>query len=268
MDQEAHMKIFPLVRGFILLAAALLWLTACQPNEEDASDSTEAAPPPQTESAFQVEQTTSINRNLLLDPAKTEDPDSFTVSQNLYEGLVALDAAGQIQPGIAFSWVISDDQLDYIFEIRQNAAFSDGAPITTIAIEENFNRWLDPQSPLRGDGKYPTWLKLFLAFHGEKGADGRELSQVDGVQVVDNNAFIIHLNRVEPNLLAYLAEPAFAILSPAALSANPAYGTRQSTIVSSGAYVITSWTDEGMTLSPNPQYWNSAERQKINYIWK
>lgn len=264
------MKKISIARGFICLTAILLVLTACGPKEQtDASESsTEAAPLPQAVATVQEQTATAINRDLLLDPAKTEDPDSLLVSRNLYEGLVTLDASGTVQPGIARSWVISDDSLSYIFEIRPNAAFSDGTLITTQNLEENFNRWFDPQSPLHGDGVYPTWLNLFLAFNGARGADDRAISQVDGVQVVDINTFIIHLNRPEPNLLTYLTEPAFSILSPAALSANPAYGTRQTTIISSGPYVVTSWTDEGMVLSSNPQYWDPAERENINYSWK
>ncbi len=256
-----------ITQGFILLAAAMLLLTACGPKETDASTVTDPTQPPPADATVQVETTIVINKNITLDPAKTEDSDSLLVSRNLYEGLVTLGADGTIQPGIAFSWVISDDELDYIFELRSDAAFSDGSLITVEVIEQNFNRWFEPQNPLHGDGNYPTWLKLFLAFNGERDANNRQKSQVDGVQIVDNNTFIVHLNRPEPELLTYLTEPAFTILSSASLN-NPAYGTREGTIISSGQYVITDWTDEGMTLSPNPQYWKSVEDGDLKYIFK
>lgn len=254
-------------RGSLLLIAALLLLSACGPEESGDTEATKTAPQPQTDASVQIENSLAVSREIRLDPAKTEDPDSLLVSQYLYEGLVTLGDDGTIQPGIATSWVVSDDQLDYIFELRPNNVFSDGSPITIEAVEQNFNRWFDPQNPLHGDGVYPTWLRLFLAFNGERDANKRPVSQMDGVQIVDRNTFIVHLNRLEPNLLNYLAEPAFSILSPTALE-TPGYGSRESSIISSGQYAVTAWTDEGMTLSPNPQYWKPIEGGEQKFTWK
>ncbi|MEN9563200.1 MAG: hypothetical protein RIR73_1444 [Chloroflexota bacterium] len=251
----------------LLLLSALFLLSACGPQETGDAETDESAKVPQADASVQIENSTAISRDILLDPAKTENADSLLLSRSLYEGLVTLDANGTVQPGIAESWVISDDELDYIFKLRPNYVFSDGSPVTIEAVEQNFNRWFDPQSSLHGDGNFPTWLKLFLAFRGERDGNKRPVSQIDGVQIVDRNTFIIHLNRPEPNLLNYLTEPAFAILSPVALE-NPAYGTQDSTIISSGQYVITSWTDEGMTLSPNPQYWKPVEGGEQKFTWK
>ncbi|HMZ06740.1 MAG TPA: ABC transporter substrate-binding protein [Anaerolineales bacterium] len=255
---------FRVVAIFLL---SILLLTACQPTE---TASTETPEPAQTEEAIPPTQSAepiAITQEILLDPAKTEDPDSLLVAKYLYEGLVKLDENGQVQPGIARSWIISDDKLDYIFEIRPDAKFSDGSSITVNSIAENFNRWFDPQHPLHKDGNFPNWLNVFLAFNGERDAENRAISQVDGVQAVDLNTFMIHLNRPEPELLQYLAQPAFAILNPTVLE-NSNYGTKDSLIVSSGAYQVSSWTDAGLTLSPNPNYWNVSETGEINFVWK
>ncbi len=255
--------------GLPLLLSTTLFLAACGPKDnEGGSGGAESDPiAPMAEATIEVQNVMVVSRDLLLDPAKTADEDSLLVSSYLYEGLVTVDAQGNIQPGIAESWTISDDQLDYIFEINPAARFSDGSRITVDAIADNFNRWFEPTSPYHGDGNFPGWLNRFFAFNGERGTDDRAISQVDGVQKVDANTFIVHLNRLEPQLLTYLAEPAFAILPASALE-NPSYGTRQSTIISSGGYVITSWTDEGMTLTPNPQYWNVTAEDEVLIVWK
>lgn len=256
---------YKLLTALIIL---LMFITGCAPKGDDASDSTPQ--PDSTSSANttpEVGQPMSINKDITLDPAQTADSDSLRVSQYIYEGLVRLDENGEIQPAIAESWIISDDQLDYIFEIRPNAKFSDGSPITTDVIVDNFNRWFDPQSPLHGDGNYPTWLKIFLAFNGERDAENRAKSLVDGIQKVDENTVLIHLSRPVPNMLEYVANPAFAILHPNSLSANE-YGTKDSNIISSGAYIVSSWTDEGLTLSPNPEYWNLGNEEEITFTWK
>ena len=255
--------------GLPILLSTVLFIAACGPKDDpQGAGGAESTPiVVVAEATIEVQNVMAVKRDISLDPAKTTDEDSLLVSRYLYEGLVTVDAEGNVQPGIAESWTISDDELDYIFEINPKARFSDGSRITVDDITNNFNRWFDPKSPYHGDGNFPNWLNRFLAFNGERGADDIPVSQVDGVQKVDTNTFIVHLNRLEPQLLTYLAEPAFAILSPSALE-NPSYGTRQSTIISSGAYVITSWTDEGMTLTPNPQYWNTAAEGELKFIWK
>ena len=253
-----------------ILVSLLILLAACGPKNETETASTEVTSQQtdQANTSVQVETSTKIDgSNLFLDPAKTEDSNSLLVSGYLYEGLVKSDTDGQVVPALALSWVISDDELDYIFDIRQNAKFSDGSPITVDAIVANFNRWFEPENPLHGDGNYPSWLKLFHAFNGERDANDRAISQVDGIQKVDTNTMLIHLSRQEPELLKYLTQPAFAILSPSVLESS-AYGTRQSTIISSGPYVVTSWTEEELKLSPNPQYWDPKTTDVMNFILK
>jgi ABC-type transport system substrate-binding protein len=266
-----------LLRSSFVLLASLVFLTGCQPQGEAlptatsqpilATDQPTQAPPPPTAQPTQADHSIAISANLLLDPALAQDADSLKVSQYLYAGLVRLDADGKVQPALAESWVISDDQLDYIFKLRPTAAFSDGTYITPDIVVANFNRWFDPQSSLRGSGEYASWQRIFLGFHGEKGADDRPKSFVDGIQKVDLNTVLVHLNRLEPNTLTYLADPAFAILKPEALAAKD-YGTKNTPVVSSGAYVVSSWTEAGLTLSPNPKYWETAPQGDLKFIWK
>ena len=260
-------KKFPTLKILASLIAAVLFLTGCQPKSTET-------PLPDGPEITATEQVTlpkpgepfAISQDITIDPAVTEDIDSLLVSRYLYEGLVRLDDNGDVQPGLASSWIISDDQLDYIFTIRPNAQFSDGTPITTDIIVDNFNRWFDPQSPLHGDGNYPSWKAIFLGFNGERDAENKAVSQVDGVQKVDQNLVIVHLNRPVPELLQYLASPAFSILSVDALSSGN-YDMRDNSVITSGPYLIASWTDSGLTLAPSKSYWNPAEGN-IEFIWK
>jgi len=256
------------IPAFLLIC--LFLLTACQPK----TIVTDEPNPPPTQAPVAATSPTLtdnpnvVSANITLDPALTQDVDSLKVSRYLYEGLVSLDSSGKVQPALAESWVVSDDQLDYIFTLRGNAVFSDGTPITPDIVADNFNRWFDPQNSLHGKGNYATWQNIFQGFHGEKSADKRPKSQVDGIQKVDFNTVLIHLNRLEPKMLTYLADPAFAILKTDALAADSKYGGRNSKIISSGPYVISSWTDAGLTLSPNPKYWGTAPQGDLKFVWR
>jgi ABC-type transport system substrate-binding protein len=256
-------------RILIFLSACLFLLAGCQP-QSVVTEEPSLPPPTQAPAAAAspapVESPDVISSNITLDPALTQDADSLKVCKYLYEGLVRLDASGNPQPALAESWVISDDQLDYIFKLRGNAAFSDGTSITPDIVADNFNRWFDPQSPLHGNGNYATWQSIFQGFHGEKGADKRPKSTVDGIQKVDFNTVLIHLNRLEPKMLTYLADPAFAILKTDALVAG--YGERNSTFISSGPYIVSSWSDAGLTLGPNPKYWGTAPQGDLKFTWR
>jgi peptide/nickel transport system substrate-binding protein len=249
-------------RLVILMLAGLFFLAACQPPATAAPGTgTTTAPTSQPEGLAPAPgatgDTNAISAAILLDPALAEDADSLKICQYLYDGLVRLDANGKAQPALAASWVISDDQLDYIFTIRPAAVFSDGTPITPDVVVDNFNRWFDPVSSQRADRDFLAWKNIFLGFDGEKGTDGRPLSPVDGIQKVDNNTVLIHLNRPVPELLTDLANPAFAVLSPAAFAEN-GYGSYPTPVVASGPYIVSSWTETILLLTPNPAYWTDV----------
>jgi ABC-type transport system substrate-binding protein len=263
------------IRVYILLLVSLFLITSCQPaagtQPTETTAPAAAIQPTQTQapaaSPTAAEKANAISAEIFLDPALAQDADSLLVNQYLYAGLVQLDANGKVQPALAESWVISDDQLDYIFKLRSNAAFSDGTFITPDIVVANFNRWFEPTSPLRGGGDFAAWKRIFLGFHGEKDTEDRPKSFVDGIQKVDFNTVLIHLNRQEPKLLDYLADPAFAILKPEALEAGN-YGKNKGPIISSGAYVIGTWDNSGLTLSPNPKYWGTAPTEDLKFTWR
>ena len=60
-----------------------------------------------------------------LDPARMGTPYAASrVSLNLFEGLVVLDPKGNVAPGVAESWSVSEDGLSYRFKLRADARWS------------------------------------------------------------------------------------------------------------------------------------------------
>jgi ABC-type oligopeptide transport system substrate-binding subunit len=62
-----------------------------------------------------------------LDPHKTSKPQTINITHNLFEGLVVLDPKGNVAPGVAESWSVSQDGLSYRFKLRADAKWSNGA---------------------------------------------------------------------------------------------------------------------------------------------
>ena len=54
---------------------------------------------------------------------------NYYIAAIAQEGLVSIDAQGALQPGLASSWEQTDD-VTYVYEIRDDAVFHDGTPVT------------------------------------------------------------------------------------------------------------------------------------------
>ena len=71
------------------------------------------------------------------------------ITRDLFEGLVNQDADGNIVPGQAESWQVSDDNKVFTFRICDNAHWSDGSPVTAHDFVYGFQRAVDPATGSR-----------------------------------------------------------------------------------------------------------------------
>jgi oligopeptide transport system substrate-binding protein len=85
-----------------------------------------------------------------LDPGLlTGHPDAF-VAMQLFEGLTEPDPRTlEPEPGVARSWTISDDGRLYRFQLRDDARWSDGAPVTAGDFVYAWERVLRPSTAAR-----------------------------------------------------------------------------------------------------------------------
>lgn len=101
------------------------------------------------------------------------------------QGLVALDAQGQVVPALADRWIVTDDGDSYIFRLR-DGTWPDGTPLTAQGVAR----------------------ALREAFAALRGAPlGLELGDVDEVRVMTDRVLELRLRRPVPELLQVLAQP-------------------------------------------------------------
>lgn len=82
-----------------------------------------------------------------LDPAYVDDGESAKVMCNIYEGLVKYkNGSTEIEPCLATDWKISDDGLQYTFNLRKDVKFQDGTPFNADAVVFNVQRQLPPKA--------------------------------------------------------------------------------------------------------------------------
>jgi peptide/nickel transport system substrate-binding protein len=246
---------------FVVTAAAVLLLAACGGQTAPTS-----APATQAPSAAPVTAGTPVSKNILLDPALAADADSLSIVGHVYETLVTLQDNATV-PGLAASVTPSEDGLAYTFNLRAGVKFHDGSPVNADAVTANFNRWFDPQDALHGSGTYAAWAAAFKGFKGEVDSSGKARSNFDGAEKVDELTVILHLNEADADFLSKLANPAFSIVSPAALGAG-GFGTQSGKDGGTGPYKIGSWSASGLSLEPYSDYWNPSAAASGNIQFK
>ena len=93
----------------------------------------------------------ALNVGLVAEPANLDftKTDGAAIPQallyNVYEGLVQLDQDGEITPGLAETWKVSEDGKTYTFRLVEGAKFSNGEPFTAedakFSIEQVKSGW-------------------------------------------------------------------------------------------------------------------------------
>ena len=78
--------------------------------------------------------------------ASTSQEIPRVVYHNVFEGLVRFDRNGDIVPALATDWQVSDDGLEWTFQVRDGVMFHDGTPLELSDIVAKFERARDPDS--------------------------------------------------------------------------------------------------------------------------
>jgi oligopeptide transport system substrate-binding protein len=123
-----------------------------------------------------------------LDPARAQDEHTFNVLADLYEGLLAIDASGNIVDAAASFWEVSDDGLVYTFRLAADARWSTGAPVTAEHFVAGMRRALAPET-----GSAYNFL-LHPIRNAQAIASGRMPITSLGVTAVDNSTLTIELH--------------------------------------------------------------------------
>jgi len=187
-----------------------------------------------------------------LDPQKARSVQAADVLRDIGEGLMGYSASGQLVPGAAASWQVSEDGLTYTFTIRDNARWSNGDSVTAAHFVAGLRRLVDP---------------AVAAFYASTIADienagkiiaGEALVTSLGVEATDAETLRITVSRPVPYLLSLLTHPS-TFPAHEFLADIEAGGSAQ-TLISNGAYKMLAWQPGShLRLERNEYYWNNAE---------
>jgi oligopeptide transport system substrate-binding protein len=189
-----------------------------------------------------------------LDPQKSRSVQAADVLRDIGEGLVSYDAAGELVPGTAESWEISNSGLTYTFRIRPDARWSNGDPVTADDFVYGLRRLVDPATAAFYAAELGNVVNAADIIAGRRSPD--EL----GVAASDDHTLVISLVRPTPYLLSLLTHPSTFPVHRGSIRQHGDAFARAGNLLSNGAYVLVDWEQGAVIeLHRNEHYWNDAE---------
>lgn len=194
-----------------------------------------------------------------LDPAQMQDNISSTVANAIFEGLMVLDKDGHVQPGAADKWTVSDDGLVYTFEIRDDAKWSNGDPVTAYDFEYAYQRVLDPGTTPPPPYAYQLYYIKNAQNYNIVEDNPNHIDDWNevGVKVKDEKTLEITLESKTPYFLGLTSFYTYLPVHKSSVESNPAFAAEADTLITNGAFKMKEWIhNDTITLVPNEQYWN------------
>ena len=194
---------------------------------------------------------------------QTLDPHSATgVPENriisaIFEGLVSKDPKTlEIIPGVAESWIVSEDGKKYTFKLRNNAKWSNGDPVTAHDFSWSWWRALQPQLGNQYVFMYFAIKNAEAFFKGEVDWD-----QV-GIKALDDFTLQVELRNATPFFLQLLDHYSTYPVHRATIekwgAPDESYTRwiRPENIVSNGPFKLKEWRlNKVISIDRNQHYW-------------
>ena len=204
--------------------------------EEAAAAAAAAAEEPEAEDIPTTLVITQDRDPQRLDPNFVRSVEAETVSQTMYDSLIALDTAGVPVPSLASSWTFPDDSV-MVLELREGIQFHNGEPFNAESVKVSLERIQSEE-------------------HGSHLRN--QFASIDSLEIVDDHNIVFHLNSPEANLLYALTRlmvipPGYyAEVGDEGIEANP---------VGTGPFMFVSYTvDDATVVRRNPNYWPGSPK--------
>jgi peptide/nickel transport system substrate-binding protein len=186
---------------------------------------------------------------ITLDPGRAFETTNLIVHHATYETLLNINAddLSKIVPGLAESYSISEDGLEYTFVLNPNAKFASGNPVTAEDVRFSWTRLLN----LKGN---PS---SYLTDFGFK-----------SIEVVDERTVKVTLEAPQPAFASVVTAPALSVLEKAVVVAqggtdaadadqtDAAKDWLDQNSAGSGPFILTRWSPNSeIVMVRNENYW-------------
>ena len=148
---------------------------------------------------------------------------------NVFEGLTRIGASGEVLPGLAESWEVSEDGKTYTFKLRSGVTFHDGTAFDAEDVKFSLDR-------ARAEDSTNAQKALFAA--------------IDTVEVVDPATVRVGLKNPQGSFLYNMGWGDAVIVAPESAETN------KERPVGTGPFKFDNWAKgASITIVKNPDYW-------------
>jgi len=159
------------------------------------------------------------------------------IAEHIFDSLIHMDATQALQPMLALSWKMLDDNKTWQFKLRQGVTFQDGELFNANTVKFDFERSLDPQ--YKWTGNTPGYVLTSIG--------------LQGVEVVDDYTVNLKLDRFEPDTPGYISE---VFIHPVKYYQENSLEKVAAEPVGGGPYQLKEWVkDDHITLERWDGYW-------------
>jgi oligopeptide transport system substrate-binding protein len=192
-----------------------------------------------------------------LDPHLNFGAREAWIQDDMYEGLVAYDSKGEMVPGAAETWEVSDDALVWTFRLREGLKWSNGDPVVAQDYVNGLIRTIDPATASDKSYYYSSTIRIVGAAEFTEGTSKDPKSV--GISAPDDRTVIIRMLSPQPNMLYLMGSFHMPPLHTPSYEKFGGDFIKPENIVTNGAYIMTENVPQShVTLARNPSYWNTA----------
>lgn len=226
----------------------------------------------QSQASFQQLHIGELNPIRSLDPLFAENAASLRAVQLIYEGLVQFDEEGEISPGLAHNWSVSEDSLSYEFYLRPETYYHNsqvfstgtGRRVTPEDVEFIFERMASSNVP-------PQAAQLFMNIEGFDpyfqeqrhvyNPQNRQINDITGIETPNDSTVTFRLKNPDPEFPQKMATP-FAVIYPQ----EAVTGSSSITPVGAGPFAFTQVTSDSTLVLSKFQEYYLADQVALNRI--
>ena len=204
-----------------------------------------------------------------LDPHKATGVTENKVISALIEGLVTYHPTDDnaAEPGVAESWEANADSSVWTFQLRDNARWSNGDPVTAHDFVYSYQRMLTPELAAE-------YVNMLFIIENAEAFNRGEVLDFDevGVEALDDHTLQIRLVGPTPYFTGMLQHYAWYPVHRPTIEAHggmtdlSAAWTLPENFVGNGPFILSDWRpNQLIRVDRNPYYWD-AERVALNGI--
>ncbi|MEL6514638.1 MAG: peptide ABC transporter substrate-binding protein [Pseudomonadota bacterium] len=187
-----------------------------------------------------------------IDPQLIEEVQGAHIARQLFEGLTTQAADGALLPGVATDWS-SPDNMVWTFNLRPDAEWSNGDPVTAQDFVYSWQRAADPATA----SEYAWYVELSQIKNAASVIAGEIPPDQLGLRAIDDQTLEVTLSQPLPYFPQMTVHTTFMPSHKASVEAHGSEWTRPGNMVSNGAYVLEEMAvNEFLRMSPNPNYWD------------